>query len=245
MPLTALFCLIGGASISAFPLFSGFIAKSMTMSAAAHEGYIIVWCMLLFASAGVLEHSGIKIPYFAFFSHDSGKRPKEAPFNMLLAMGCAAFICVAVGVPGLGGTRWLYSLLPYAESAQEYLDHSLWTTDHVITQLQLLVLAIFAFILLKRIGLYPPEKPGTILDVDWIYRKPGFGIASWANNVWARMGPALGEGMSSLFGVFQRRLTFAFSPEGQMSRGALAGVSAIWTAIILGLVLIVSILSAI
>ena len=39
------------------------------------------------ASAGVLEHAGVKIPFFAFFSHDSGKRPKEAPFTMLLAMG--------------------------------------------------------------------------------------------------------------------------------------------------------------
>ncbi|MEO0715211.1 MAG: Na(+)/H(+) antiporter subunit D, partial [Pseudomonadota bacterium] len=97
MPLTAVFCLIGAASISAFPLFSGFIAKSLTMSAVAKEGYILIWGMLLFASAGVLEHSGIKIPYFAFFGHDSGKRVKEAPFNMLLAMGLASFICIAIG----------------------------------------------------------------------------------------------------------------------------------------------------
>ena len=32
MPLTATFCLIGAASISAFPLFSGFISKSLIMS---------------------------------------------------------------------------------------------------------------------------------------------------------------------------------------------------------------------
>ena len=31
-------------------------------------------CVLLFASAGVFHHSGIKIPYFAFFAHDSGRR---------------------------------------------------------------------------------------------------------------------------------------------------------------------------
>ncbi|HAY07666.1 MAG TPA: Na(+)/H(+) antiporter subunit D, partial [Hyphomonas sp.] len=106
MPWTALFCIIGGLSISAFPLFSGFIAKSLTMSAVAYEGghdpaMVVVWLMLLFASAGVLEHSGIKIPYFAFFSHDSGKRVKEAPFNMLLAMGMAAFLCIAVGLPAI------------------------------------------------------------------------------------------------------------------------------------------------
>lgn len=249
MPLTALFCLIGGASISAFPLFSGFVAKSMTMSAAAHEGHVIVWLMLLFASAGVLEHSGIKIPYFAFFGHDSGKRPKEAPFNMLLAMGAAAFICVAVGLPGLGGTQWLYSMLPYSGEyeggAMYYLNHSLWTTDHVVTQLQLLVLAILAFILLKRTGLYPAEKPGVVLDFDWVYRRPGYAFVRWADAVWARMGPALGDVLGALSNGVQKRLTFAFSPEGQLSRGALSGVSAIWTAIILGLVIIVSILSAV
>ena len=248
MPLTALFCLIGGASISAFPLFSGFVAKSMTMSAAAHEGHVIIWLMLLFASAGVLEHSGIKIPYFAFFSHDSGKRPEEAPFNMLLAMGCAAFICIAVGVPGLGGTAWLYSMLPFPGDekggAAYYLSHDLWTVDHVITQLQLLILAIFAFIMLKRTGLYPPEKPGVILDTDWVYRRPGYGFVKWADAVWARLGPALGGILTGLVEGLQKRLTFAFSPEGQLSRGALPGVSAIWTAILLGLVILVSILSA-
>ena len=34
MPLTASFCLIGAASISAFPLFSGFVSKSLIMSGA-------------------------------------------------------------------------------------------------------------------------------------------------------------------------------------------------------------------
>ena len=38
----------------------------------------------------MFHHSGIKIPYFAFFSHDSGIRVKEAPLNMLLAMGITA-----------------------------------------------------------------------------------------------------------------------------------------------------------
>ncbi|HBJ94584.1 MAG TPA: Na(+)/H(+) antiporter subunit D, partial [Hyphomonadaceae bacterium] len=101
MPFTAIFCIIGAASISAFPLFSGFVAKSLTMSAVGYEHMTIIWMMLLFASAGVLEHSGIKIPFFAFFAHDSGKRPKEAPFNMLLAMGIASFFCIWIGFPFL------------------------------------------------------------------------------------------------------------------------------------------------
>ena len=244
MPLTALFCLIGAASISAFPLFSGFVAKSMTMSAVAHEGYVWVWAMLLFASAGVLEHSGIKIPYFAFFGHDSGKRPKEAPFNMLLAMGISAFICIAVGFPGLGGTKWLYSILPYSEEALQYLDKSLWTVDHVLTQMQLLVLAMFAFILLKRFHMYPDEKPGVVLDFDWTYRKLGFSFVKWVDAVWARLGPAFTNMWRGLGGKIYNNLTMAFSPEGQLSRGGHATSMAVWTGIILGLVVIISVVSA-
>ena len=49
------------------PLFSGFVTKSLIMDATAKEHYPIIWAVLVFASAGVLSHSGIKIPYFTFF----------------------------------------------------------------------------------------------------------------------------------------------------------------------------------
>ena len=97
MPWTTAFCIIGAASISAFPLFSGFISKSLILSAAMKEGYFWTWMVLLFASAGVFHHSGIKIPYFAFFAHDSGKRCEEAPLNMLVAMAIAADALHRVG----------------------------------------------------------------------------------------------------------------------------------------------------
>ena len=64
MPLTMIFCIIGAMSISAFPLFSGFTAKAVIMKAVGYEGLIYVYLVLLAASAGVLHHSGIKIPYF-------------------------------------------------------------------------------------------------------------------------------------------------------------------------------------
>ena len=63
MPWTAAFCIVGAMSISAFPLFSGFVAKSLTMSAVVEGSYVLVWIGLLIASAGVMEHSGIKVTY--------------------------------------------------------------------------------------------------------------------------------------------------------------------------------------
>ena len=160
MPYTTGFCIVGAASISAFPLFSGFISKSLIVTAAAVEGHWFVWGVLLFASAGVFHHSGIKIPYFAFFQHDSGKRPQEAPKNMLAAMGIAAFLCIAIGVY----PHWLYDILPYDINYKPY------TTTHVVTQLQLLFFSALAFGWLMRSGLYPPELKSTNLDFDWSYR---------------------------------------------------------------------------
>ncbi|RAN31789.1 Na(+)/H(+) antiporter subunit D [Hyphomonas pacifica] len=244
MPWTTVFCIIGAMSISAFPLFSGFAAKSLTMSAVGHEGYTIVWLMLLFASAGVLEHSGIKIPYFAFFGHDSGKRVKEAPFNMLLAMGLAAFICVAVGIPAIVpglGYEWLYNLLPYREEAMAYNP---FTLDHVLTQMQLLVLAIFAFVMLKRLGWYPPEKPGVVLDTDWVYRKAGYGLFTWAGTIWQKAGPAMTAVFFKLTGRAYDRIEDTFSPRGELARGGLGSAMAIWTAILLGLVLLLAFITS-
>ncbi|MDD2373476.1 MAG: Na(+)/H(+) antiporter subunit D, partial [Syntrophomonadaceae bacterium] len=64
MPITLGLCLIGAASISAFPLTSGFVTKSMIADAAAHEGLTTIWMLLTMASAGVFLHAGIKFPYF-------------------------------------------------------------------------------------------------------------------------------------------------------------------------------------
>jgi len=228
MPWTTGFCIVGAASISAFPLFSGFISKSLIIAAAAHEGHWVVWLILLFASAGVFHHSGIKIPYFAFFQHDSGKRPAEAPMNMLVAMGIAAFLCIAIGVfPG-----YLYDILPYQTNFVPY------TTTHVITQLQLLFFSALAFGWLMRTGLYPPELSSTNLDFDWSYR---------------RLLPVIVEALSRLYEPLDRyvRITFIrqveriisgvfrhHGPEGALARSFPTGSTVLWVAVLLALYMI-------
>ena len=161
MPITAVCTIIGAISISAFPLFSGFVAKSLIMSALGEEGLVFVYFMLLFASAGVLHHSGIKIPFFAFFAHESKVKTKEAPINMIIAMVIASVLCIAIGIfPSI-----FYQILPYEMSYQPY-DFS-----HVVGQLQLLMFATFAFICLWHFKIYPPELNSTVLNSDWIYRR--------------------------------------------------------------------------
>ena len=192
MPWTCAFCIVGAASISAFPLFSGFVSKSMVMEAAAHGDMRWIWFILLFASAGVFHHAGIQISFFAFYSHDSGLRCKEAPPHMLLAVGISAALCILIG----SFPQYLYSLLPYPTDYQPY------TVSHVLAQTQLLFFSALAFTLLLLAGIYPPEIRSVNLDADWIYRKTGKqiyrfsrwafdGINAWANRIFAQELPRL------------------------------------------------------
>ncbi|MCF6275586.1 MAG: Na(+)/H(+) antiporter subunit D, partial [Robiginitomaculum sp.] len=205
MPYTTLFCLVGAAAISAVPFFGGFISKSMIIAAVFEEHHYIVFLMLLFASAGVLEHSGIKVPYFAFFAHDSGKRVKEAPWNMLAAMGIAAFLCIYFAFPGpYGGMQYLYSLLPYEVAGEAAF--SPYTGDHMVFQMQIIMAAMFAFTLLKRIGLYPPERRAEILDFDWTYRRLGLSVLQWGSAMWTRLGAVIIFALRGMFANIGKRL---------------------------------------
>lgn len=161
MPVTATLCIIGAMTISAFPLFSAFVSKSMIMVALLEEGHVFVWFAMLFASAGVLEHAGIKIPYFAFFAHDAKIEAKEPPINMLLAMALAAAVCLGVGFYPSA----LYAILPFT------VDYTPYDLTHVLTQIQLLAFAILGVVFLHRSGLYPAEIRATNLDAEWLWRR--------------------------------------------------------------------------
>jgi multicomponent Na+:H+ antiporter subunit D len=183
MPWTTGFCIIGAASISAFPLFSGFVSKSMIMLEAATQGHHLIWFLLLFAAAGVVEHAGIKVPYFAFFSHDSGLRPKEAPLNMLIAMGISSFFCIFLGCnPG-----WLYALLPNGALMSDGSVYYPYDFTHVINQTQLLLFAMLAVTFLMLRKTYPPEVRSINLDVDWVYRKAGSYFLHFMDTFWNRL----------------------------------------------------------
>jgi multicomponent Na+:H+ antiporter subunit D len=223
MPWTTAFCIVGSISISGFPLTSGFVSKSMILSAAGHEQYLVLSLALLFASAGVMDHSGIKIPFFAFFAHDSGIRVKEAPRNMLIAMALAATLCIGIGVyPQL-----LYGLLPYA------VDYEPYTMSHVVTVLQLLLFAALAFTVLMKTGVYPPELRSVVLDVDWIYRR-------LLPQAWSGVAQAWMMGQRAFLDRAERaRQTVLawtagyYSPWTQFGEPWPTGATAIWAALLL------------
>tara|TARA_B100002019_G_scaffold76327_1_gene65917 strand:- start:313 stop:2130 length:1818 start_codon:yes stop_codon:yes gene_type:complete len=163
MPWTTGFCIVGAFSISV-PLFCGFISKAIIIAEAAKNGHTIIWLCLLFASAGVFQQAGIKIPYFTFFGKDSGLRPKEAPLNMLIAMAFSSCVCIFIGC----NPQWLYQMTP--NGASNYYPYD---ATHIITQLEILFFTALSFNLLYVWGKYPQGIPSVNLDIDWIYRKIG------------------------------------------------------------------------
>jgi multicomponent Na+:H+ antiporter subunit D len=160
MPWTLIFGAIGALSISSFPATSGFTSKSLIIDGAIHEHLVWVWLILEIASAGVFLHAGIKFPYFVFFAKDKGLRPGETNKPMLIAMAFLAFMCIFLGLY----PQPLYNILPYEVHYQAY------TFNHVIAQLQLLMLSALVFFLFLKLL----KRTETIsLDTDWFYRLGG------------------------------------------------------------------------
>jgi multicomponent Na+:H+ antiporter subunit D len=174
MPLTLGLYMIGAFAISAVPLFSGFVSKSMVISAAGESHLGSVFLMLTLASAGTFLHTGLKLPYYMFFAKDSGARGHEPPWNMLVAMGLAAVACVLIGVwPGL-----LYRHLPNP------VDYVPYTLQHVTSTLGMLgFTALGFFLLLKHLD---PE-PKISLDTDWFYRRGSAPFLKMAQGPLARL----------------------------------------------------------
>jgi multicomponent Na+:H+ antiporter subunit D len=233
MPITMVFCLVGALSISAFPGFAGFVTKSLIIDAAGAANMFWIWLVMLFASAGVLEHAGIKIPYFTFFAHDGGKRPKEAPPEMLAAMAISAVLCIAIGVTPAP----LYALLPFPEAIADYRPYAAY---HVVEQLQLLLWAVFAFALLILFKWYPPEVPSTNLDADWIYRTWGRRLLGWAADAARALWSAARRGATERFIAAIDRIYTMHGPEGALARSWPTGFMALATAIVLGVALIIA-----
>ena len=229
MPWTAGFCIIGTASIAAFPFFSGFVSKAMIMSALAHDGYFVPWLVLLFASAAMFLPD-IKVPYFAFFGRDSGIRVEEAPTNMLVAMGIASFFCIAIGIlPGA-----LYSLLPYD------VDYAPYTVAHIITQLQLLGFAALAFVWMIRSGVYPQELPSINIDFDISYRKGLPAFAHWVRRTFGPADRAVRHGLIGACTRFVNQIYRHHGPAGALARSASAGSMAFWIIVVLAAYLAIS-----
>jgi multicomponent Na+:H+ antiporter subunit D len=158
MPVTLSLYMIGAFAISAVPLFSGFVSKSMVVSAAGESHQAAIFLTLTLASAGTFLHTGLKLPYYMFFGRDRGLSAHEPSSNMIVAMGLAAAACIIIGVfPGL-----LYAHLPFP------VEYTPYTVRHVLATLGLLSFTALGFFALLQ---HLDPEPTISLDTDWFYRR--------------------------------------------------------------------------
>ena len=220
MPHTALHGIIGALAISAVPFTSGFVTKSLETSAAAYEGMVTVWLLLMAASAGVFLHAGIKFPWFVFFQKDSGLRPPEAPINMRIAMSIFSFLCIFIGIfPNL-----LYAILPYS------IDYKPYTTGHLVTQFQVLLFAGFAFFALLPLM----KRTLTVsLDFDWFYRRL---LSAIGSEFTVHIGTFVKTTINAFIawlGVILERLHRQNGPQGILGNTSPSSSMVLWVAVIL------------
>lgn len=227
MPLTTLCGIVGALSISAFPLTSGFVSKSMISEAAGMAHLEVVWYLLAAASAGVFLHAGVKFPWFVFFQQDSGLRPPDPPWNMRAAMLFLTAICIGLGIaPGP-----LYAMLPFK------VDFVPYTGSHVVFQLQLLLFSGLAFFLM--LGWLQRTLTITV-DVDWLYRRLGPIVVQ-------QLDRRVQSFWSGFIGVAARgsRIVVEWTdrhhgPDGILARTWPTGLMAFWTTIVLAAYLVLS-----
>jgi multicomponent Na+:H+ antiporter subunit D len=140
---------------------------------------------------------------------------------MLVAMWLFSALCIGIGL----FPQALYSILPYP------VDYRPYTLDHVLTQLQLLLFAGFAFFVM----LDQMKRTLTIsLDFDWFYRRffYAFGVvlsgrvSSARNDLEQRVAARVSRGITKLYAHH--------GPQGILARSRPTGSMVLWVALMLG-----------
>ena len=191
MPKTFIFTLIGGLSIAGFPLFSGFVSKSMIIAAGMEAHYLWASFALILASGGTFLLAGLKVPYYIWFgknncSEERWEKAEDPPWNMQAAMGIAAVLCAFIGCY----TAYLYNMLPFP------VDFHPYTAYHLSETLQIIGGAGIAFFVLRP---FIAPTATISLDLDWFYRMAGRGfmwidskfiqtIDSWVSEIYRYIG---------------------------------------------------------
>jgi multicomponent Na+:H+ antiporter subunit D len=162
------FAVVGAATVCALPPTAGFATTRLVLDAVAlraDRAGSFARTVLVGATVAWPLAVGLRFPWLVF-ARSSGEAQEEAvPIPMRIAMGAAAFLCLALGfAPGV----WLRHL-PGLEGASPALA---W--GPVGLQLGLLLLGVLAFLAWRFLGaraLFSP--PGGLPDLDRLWRGAG------------------------------------------------------------------------
>jgi len=190
MPIAFWLYMIGGFSISGFPLFNGFISKAMTIEAAEFIQRPIIYLLLEGATVGTFLHTGLKLPWNIWLQGRKEPPPdikaklKDSPFNtpihMLVGMSILAFLCIFLGVY----PKILYDMLPYPV---EYIP---FTVTRVFSITQMFIFSFLGFWLLRKLV---KGYPTFVLDTDWAVRILGSKLIDFSKGTLLAFGSALDQ----------------------------------------------------
>ncbi len=162
MPWVLVLYMVGALSISAFPLFAGFVSKPLVIGVVKGESEFFAFALYI-ASVGTFLHTGLKLPYFTFFGPARAKPVeiiRKIPPGMYIGMTALAVLCIGVGL----FPSWLYHQLHFDVHPHAY------SVPNIVHTLELLAFTAIGFWTL-RAWLRPHDY--TFLDTDWFYRKAG------------------------------------------------------------------------
>lgn len=220
IPLTTAFAIFGVLAMSA-PLTAGFVTKSLVLQGAADAHLAVTWAAMMVVAAGVFL-AGLKVVGFVYFgkAHDETIEMEEASTSQRFAMGALVLMSLAAGIhPSL-----LYDLLPFATDYQPY------TGAHVVHQLQLLIVTVVAFVVLRPLLV---SMLGRLHDVDSLYRGDNDRrmrrIAGDMSDTLAAFGRWMGESAIG-FNVSLKRY---YGSQSVLARTWPSGSMVLWVAVLL------------
>lgn len=241
MPVSCICGIIGALAISALPLTSGFVSKSLISSAAGDAHMFWVWLALTAASAGVFFHAGIKFPWFVFFNrrdylylHEG--TPKDPPWNMQAAMILFSAACIGLGI-------WytpLYELLPNKAMVEHHGVTEIYTAmkaAKIVEQLQLLFFSGLAFFLLLS---FMKRTTTITLDVDWLWRGLPKIVSGWFGIGWALNWDIFVDRVEAIWKWILDELARTHGASGTLSRTRPSGATALWMTVLLSAFLVFS-----
>jgi multicomponent Na+:H+ antiporter subunit D len=203
MPIAFWLYMVGGFSISGFPLFNGFISKAMTIEAAEFIQRPIIYLLLEGATVGTFLHTGLKLPWNIWLQGREEPPPdikaklKDSPFNtpvhMLVGMSILAFLCIFLGVY----PKILYDMLPYPV---EYIP---FTVTRVFSITQMFIFAFLGFWLLRKLV---KGYPTFVLDTDWPIRLLGSKMIDFSKGALLVFGSALDQSITKVSRSFIRKI---------------------------------------
>ena len=199
MPISFWLYMVGGFSISGFPLFNGFISKAMTIEAAEFIQRPVIYLLLEGATVGTFLHTGLKLPWNIWLQgrdeppDEIRAKLKDSPLNtplhMLIGMGILAFLCVFMGVY----PKILYDMLPFPV---EYVP---FTLTRVFSITQMFVFTFLGFWFLRKLV---RGYPSYVLDTDWIVRITGMRFIRFCKNNLPAFGAFLDRNISRATNTF-------------------------------------------